>query len=461
MTKHSAVAGRLRSSFAVAAALASVLAAGLALTAAPASALTAIETLGPTRGLPNAIAIDGAGNVYTANINGTEGTVTKFSADGKVTHYGPVGDGPADIAIDSAGNIFTANRFNDNVSKITPDGRIVIDWAPAGDAPEALAIDEAGFIYVANEGSSSVTRISPAGTPSGSSPDFAWARTDRAPQDIAIAPDGTVYTANTSGPSSGAGEPGSISRLPTDGNGANPIWARTGHRPVSLAIVQSDAGQVIYTANYGANSVSRITANGSSTLKWGGTGQYPSAVVASTVARPGGDSDIFVANSWTDNVSQFSSSKGYVQTLEPTGAGPSAAVLDNDGNLYVANYRGRSVTRFVACAATQASAVAPAIAAGGVADKCAVPASPKVTWVARSKSRKVSARFRAQAGVSYRMVVGNQNRSTAYRCKVRRSGSRRLGSCSATVAKGTWRVVVTPTKGGVTGTGPGRTFRAG
>lgn len=458
MTKYSAVTGRLRSHFVVAA---TTLAAGFALNAAPAGALTAVEKLGPTRGLPTAIAVDGAGNVYTSNINGTEGTVTKFSADGKVTNYGPVGDGPADIAIDSAGNVFTANRFNDNVSKITPDGRIVIDWAPAGVTPEALAIDEAGFIYVANEGSNSVTRISPAGTPSGSSPDFAWARTDSKPQDVAIAPDGTVYTANSSGPLSDRGEPGSISRLPADGNGANPTWARTGHRPVSLAIVQSEAGQVIYTANYGANSVSRIAAGGSSTLTWGKTGQYPTAIVASSVARPGGDTSIFVANSWTDNVSQFSGSKGFVQTLEPTGAGPSAAALDNDGNLYVANYRGRSVTRFVACAATQASAAPSAIAAGGVADKCAVPASPKVSWVTRSSSRKVTARFRAQAGVSYRLVVGNQKRSTAYRCKVRRSGSRRSGSCSATVAKGTWRVVVTPTRDGVTGTGPGRTFRAG
>lgn len=459
MTTHSASTRHLRSMLAGGAAALAALIAALAFGTAPARALTAIETLGPTRGLPDAIAVDAAGNVYTANINGTEGTVTKFSADGKVTNYGPVGDGPTDIAIDSAGNVFTANRYNDNVSKITPDGKVVIDWAPAGDAPEALAIDAAGFIYVANEGSSSVTRISPAGTPSGSSPDFAWARTDRSPQDIAIAADGTVYTANSSGPLTDRGESGSISRLPADGNGANPTWARTGHRPLSLAIVQGGAGQVIYTANYGANSVSRIAANGSSTITWGRTGQYPSGIVASTPTGSG-DSDIFVTNSWTDSVSQFSASKGYVQTLEPTGAGPSAAALDKDGNLYVTNYRGKSVTKFTACAATQASSGALAVAAGGLASSCAVPASPKVTWVTRGGSRKVTARFTAEAGVTYRLVVGNQNRSSSYRCKVKRSGSRRLGSCSATVAKGTWRVVVTPTKGGVTGTGPGWTFRA-
>ncbi|MFM9126771.1 MAG: NHL repeat-containing protein [Solirubrobacterales bacterium] len=456
MTRNQVLTDRLRLTFVAAA---TALAAGLALNAAPAGALTAVQTLGPTNGLPAAIAVDGAGNVYTANSEGDMGTVSKITPDGKVTRFGPVGDGPAGIAVDSAGNIFTANRYNDNVSKITPDGKITIDWAPAGVTPVAIAVDEAGFVYVANEKSSTVTRISPDGTPSGSSPNFEWAKTDRSPQDIAIAPDGTVYTVNSSGPLTDRGEPGTVSRLPADGSGANPTRAKTGHRPVSLAIVQSPGGQVIYTANYGANTVSAIYAGGGSTLVWGNTGQYPTAIAASPVARPGGDSNIFVANSWTDNVSQFSSSQRYIQTLEPTGAGPSAAAVDKEGTLYVANYRSKSVTKFTACDATQASGAALALAAGGVTNTCAVPASPRVSWATRSASRKVTARFRAQAGVSYRLVIGNQNRSTSSRCKVRRSGSRLSGSCSKTVAKGTWRAVVTPTRGGVTGTGPGKTIR--
>jgi len=62
---------------------------------------------------------------------------------------GKTGRGPRGIAVDSAGNIYTANSFSDDVSKITPAGVSTI-LGKTGDYPWGIAVDSAGNIYTSN-----------------------------------------------------------------------------------------------------------------------------------------------------------------------------------------------------------------------------------------------------------------------------------------------------------------------
>ena len=114
---------------------------------------------------PWGIAIDGSGNVYTANYGNN--TVSKITSDSTVTQPWATLDPnsyPQSIAIDGSGNVYTANYgYNYNtVSKITSGGSVTQAWAIlANNAnPYGIAIDGSGNVYTANYVNSTVSKIS-------------------------------------------------------------------------------------------------------------------------------------------------------------------------------------------------------------------------------------------------------------------------------------------------------------
>ena len=116
--------------------------------------------LGATGSGPFEIAIETAGNVYTAN--SVSDTVSKITPDGLSAILGATGDNPKGIAIDAAGNVYTANYSSNNVSKITPDGDSTI-FGTTGSRPHGIALDAAGNVYTANVVSNNVSKITPDG----------------------------------------------------------------------------------------------------------------------------------------------------------------------------------------------------------------------------------------------------------------------------------------------------------
>ncbi|MFM8563759.1 MAG: hypothetical protein ACKOCE_07755, partial [Acidimicrobiia bacterium] len=72
------------------------------------SASTILGTTGTT---PFGIALDGAGNVYTANYGSND--VSKITPAGVSTILGTTGSSPSAIALDAAGNVYTANYDSD------------------------------------------------------------------------------------------------------------------------------------------------------------------------------------------------------------------------------------------------------------------------------------------------------------------------------------------------------------
>ena len=83
------------------------------------------------------------------------------SAHAASSIFGTTGTNPWGIAVDSAGNIYTANSGSDNVSKITPAGVSTTNWAATGSSPFGIAVDSAGNIYTANNGSNNVSKVTP------------------------------------------------------------------------------------------------------------------------------------------------------------------------------------------------------------------------------------------------------------------------------------------------------------
>ena len=179
---------------------------------------------------PQGIAVDGAGNVYVADLQND--TIRRITPDGVVSRLagqaGQAGyrDGPAataafnlpdGIAVDGAGNIYVADLGNARIRKIDPQG-MVTTLAGSGvagfadgpaqtarfDSPAGLAVDAEGNVYVADLKNNRIRKIAPDGTVAtvagsgvaGLRNGVAAAAQFNAPSGVAVAADGTLYVAD-------------------------------------------------------------------------------------------------------------------------------------------------------------------------------------------------------------------------------------------------------------------------
>ena len=138
------------------------------------SSLTLLDTTGqPLSGatgytsasvqFPAAIATDAKCNAYVANQSSD--TLTRVLADGSgFTDY-TVGQGPSGVAIDAAGNIWSANYYGDSVGLVSAAGDVVSGSGFSGgglDHPQGIAADGSGNVWVANYRAPGVSELASA-----------------------------------------------------------------------------------------------------------------------------------------------------------------------------------------------------------------------------------------------------------------------------------------------------------
>ena len=151
---------------------------------------------------------------------------------------GPTGSNPRGIAVDSAGNIYTANSGSSDVSKITPGGTSTI-LAATGINPLAIAVDSVGNLYTANWNPSNVSKITP--TVTNGLPDIFPAPPEK-----------------PSAPTAVVGSPGSGTATVTVA--ANPISAAFGTpSSYTITATQDASKQCVVTSPTTSCSVSGLT----------------------------------------------------------------------------------------------------------------------------------------------------------------------------------------------------------
>ncbi|HRD79355.1 MAG TPA: hypothetical protein PLL53_01250, partial [Saprospiraceae bacterium] len=194
------------------------------------------------------IAIDASGNIYTTHTNiFNQGTVSKITPAGVITEgWATVGTGAYGIATDASGNVYTANLGDHTVSKITPEGVVTQAWATlaSGAQPYRLAIDASGNVYTANTGNHTVSKITPAGVVTQT-----WATVNSgATNDITTDALGNVYTVGN----------GVIIKISPAG-AVTQTWTPSPPGTIQIVGIAIDPSGNIYTVNWVANTVSKIT----------------------------------------------------------------------------------------------------------------------------------------------------------------------------------------------------------
>ena len=140
---------------------------------------------------PRGLAIDGAGNLYVADLLGA--TVAKVTQADKVTTIAAsVQSLPTFTALDSAGNIYVSNYGSQTISKVTPSGQtsVFVDRAAGLERPDGLAFDATGTLYVADARTEKIVKVAPDGTVS---PFLDLSADDNTPQGLAFDAAGNLY----------------------------------------------------------------------------------------------------------------------------------------------------------------------------------------------------------------------------------------------------------------------------
>ncbi len=260
--------------------------------------------------LTSGIATDGTGAVYVAN---SHNTILKITPAGVVMTFAgkPDARGTADgigsaarfvypigIATDAAGNVYVADKVSNTIRKITPIGEVTTFAGTAGvnghadgaganasfSSPVAVTTDSSGNVYVADYGNNTIRKVTPSGEVTtiaglagekGEADGVGAAARFTTPYSIATDSAGNIFVAEISSHTIRKITPGGVVTTlagkagesgHADGTGTSATFS-------SPHGVTTDKEGNVYVADYGNNTLRKITPAGEVTTLAGLAGQ--------------------------------------------------------------------------------------------------------------------------------------------------------------------------------------------
>jgi len=332
---------------------------------------------------PRSVAVDSLGNVYVADSGNN--TIRKITSSGVVTTLaGSAGqsgsaDGtnntalffsPAGVAVDGAGNVFVADVNNNSIRKVTSSGAVTTlagmpqfdhFGSPIGGSadgtnatarfsyPMGVTVDGTGNIYVADTGNSTIRKVTDIGvvtTIAGSAELVGNAdgtnNTARFnyPLDVATDSHGNVFIADFDNSSirkiTGGGMVTTLAGM-AEQSGSVDVTGKTARFNNPLGVSVDSAGN-IYVTDAGNSTIRKVTSNGVVTTLAGSAGQAGSADGTNNLARfdnpsgvaVDGAGNLYVADAGNNTIRKVTSA-GVVTTL--AGSAGQSGSTDGTNNL--------------------------------------------------------------------------------------------------------------------------------
>ncbi len=209
------------------------------------------------------------------------------------------------------------------------------------------------------------------------------AKTGNGPIAVVVDPFGGVYTADS--------RANTVTKVTPTGDSS--VLGTTGRAPTALAL---DSVGNVYTANSGDNTVTKITPDGVSTLL-GSTGNKPMGI------KVDASGNVYTSNYLDSTVTKITAA-GVSTTLAATGKHPLGLTLDPAGNVYTANEGSDTVTKI-----TPAGTPSTFGTTGGWPQAIAIDASGSVftaNWNSGNVSRITSNGTSSIIGKTGRRPIG-------------------------------------------------------
>ena len=314
-----------------------------ALSSAPNDFTVGIEFTGGGLNNPQAIAIDGSGNVWVSNIGGSNGLISELSptgvalspAGGYVVSTSNLVDG---IAIDPSGNVWGTAYYAHAIVELSNSGTILSGsngyTGGSLSAPYAIAVDGAGYVWATDSSAPSVVKLSSAGSVQSGSSGYTGGNLSN-PYGIALDPSGNAWIVNR--------DSNTVTKFSNSGallSGSSGYSGGGINTPYSLAI---DHSGNVWIASYGGLASSNISELSSSGTAISPSGGYQGGGVDSpqSIAIDGAG-QAWVANLGSlRDVAEFSNSGTAMSPSTGYTGGnlnsPGAIAVDGSGNVWVTN----------------------------------------------------------------------------------------------------------------------------
>ncbi|MCP4642185.1 MAG: DUF5011 domain-containing protein [bacterium] len=286
--------------------------------------------------------------------------ILKYTTNGQfVSFWGGAGDGPGelhepwDIAVSAAGEVHVADHGNKRVQVFDSNGEYLREWGTWGSGPgqfgaiRRLALNSLGDVYVADPDNSRIQKFDSQGNYL-----LEWASPNYGITSLAVNSADVVYVVNNQ----------SVSWYDADGT---PLGTAGSHGTGSGQLtdphgIAFDSVDNFYVADRGNFRITKFDPDGNVITQWGeegyGDGQLGWALCSIAISD---DDKVYVGDGVVEpmerhRIQVFTSDGGYLGDWTAAGTRdgllcePSAAAVDEIGDLYIADAGNSRIQKFTA-----------------------------------------------------------------------------------------------------------------
>ena len=303
-------------------------------------------------GKPTGIAMDGAGDLFIADIENNR-IVEMPAGGGAALAIAPIVDGtplhkPGGLVVDGAGNLFIADVYNWRVMKVPAGGGAATAIAPTVDGtplnnPVDIALDGAGNLFIADTWNNRIVEVCASGAVTAIAPTVNDATLNR-PSGIAVDSVGNLFISDTLN--------ARVVEVPFNGGAVTSIAPTVNSIPLNHPSgITADGAGDLFIADTLNNRVVKVPGDGSAAVAF-----VPAANGAALVQPNGlaldGAGDLFVSDHGNSRVIKLERSLPPTLSFASTAVGvkssdsPQFVAVENTGNATLAFSGLSTVTDF-------------------------------------------------------------------------------------------------------------------